>query len=32
VFDPAVAPAVAEAVAAAAIEEGVVRLHRLPQP
>jgi malate dehydrogenase (oxaloacetate-decarboxylating) len=32
VFDPAVAPAVAEAVARAAIDEGVVRLHRLPQP
>ena len=32
VFDVRVAPRVAEAVAEAAIEEGVVRLHRPPQP
>src|ERR671917_523280 len=32
VFDAQVAPRVAEAVAQAAIEEGVVRLHRPPQP
>ncbi len=32
VFDVRVAPRVAEAVAQAAIDEGVVRLHRPPQP
>src|SRR5215207_1336039 len=32
VFDPKVAPRVAAAVSQAAIEEGVVRLHRPPQP
>jgi len=32
VFDPEVAPTVAAAVARAAIDEGVVRLHRQPQP
>jgi malate dehydrogenase (oxaloacetate-decarboxylating) len=32
VFDAQVAPRVAEAVAQAAIDEGVVRLHRPPQP
>jgi malate dehydrogenase (oxaloacetate-decarboxylating) len=32
VFDPRVAPKVAAAVAQAAIDEGVVRLHRPPQP
>jgi malate dehydrogenase (oxaloacetate-decarboxylating) len=32
VFDPRVAPQVAAAVAQAAIDEGVVRLHRPPQP
>jgi malate dehydrogenase (oxaloacetate-decarboxylating) len=32
VFDPHVAPKVAAAVAQAAIDEGVVRLHRPPQP
>ena len=32
VFDVRVAPLVAEAVAQAAIDEGVVRLHRPPQP
>jgi malate dehydrogenase (oxaloacetate-decarboxylating) len=32
VFDPEVAPQVAAAVARAAIDEGVVRLHRPPQP
>jgi malate dehydrogenase (oxaloacetate-decarboxylating) len=32
VFDVRVAPRVAEAVAQTAIDEGVVRLHRPPQP
>jgi malate dehydrogenase (oxaloacetate-decarboxylating) len=32
VFDPEVAPTVAAGVAQAAIDEGVVRLHRQPQP
>jgi malate dehydrogenase (oxaloacetate-decarboxylating) len=32
VFDPKVATRVAEAVAQAAVDEGVVRLHRPPQP
>ena len=32
VFEPQVAPRVAAAVSQAAIEEGVVRLHRPPQP
>jgi malate dehydrogenase (oxaloacetate-decarboxylating) len=32
VFDPEVAPRVAEAVARAAVDEGVVRGHRPPQP
>ncbi|HEX8804366.1 MAG TPA: NAD-dependent malic enzyme [Acidimicrobiales bacterium] len=32
VFDPEVAPTVAEGVARAAVDEGVVRLHRPPQP
>jgi malate dehydrogenase (oxaloacetate-decarboxylating) len=32
VFDSEVAPTVAAAVARAAIDEGVVRLHRQPQP
>ena len=32
VFDPQVAPRVAAAISQAAIEEGVVRLHRPPQP
>jgi len=32
VFDVRVAPRVAEGVSRAAIDEGVVRLHRPPQP
>jgi len=32
VFDVRVAPRVAEAVSQAAIDEGVVRMHRPPQP
>ncbi|HEY6697370.1 MAG TPA: hypothetical protein VIZ67_04030 [Acidimicrobiales bacterium] len=32
VFDPQMAPQVAAAAAQAAIDEGVVRLHRPPQP
>jgi malic enzyme len=32
VFDARVAPKVAAAVAQAAVDEGVVRLHRPPQP
>jgi malate dehydrogenase (oxaloacetate-decarboxylating) len=32
VFDPQVAPKVAQAVAQAAVSDGVVRLHRPPQP